>query len=221
MPSSALTGRFNWDEVEDDCAFVLSRYFHREAFDCKPITKHEHYTQRELVAELFGYQLWAADFLPRLGQQATQTVRRGVTPRFVAAELIAWLNKHKIIRPGYTTLQELISETLSTEHRRLGGLEDISIHRLNAMHGANSALSDVVQYRGSIDDTLTSIDLAVALCNRRLPSREATFLCLHAPNGVTNHFGCIAIKAAGDLGFDEALHFGREIDMHSHGQNPS
>ena len=114
--------RFDWSEVEDDCAFVTSRYFHGEAFERKPITKHEHYTQRERVAELFGYQLWAADFLPQLGQQATQTVRRDVTPGFVAAELIIWLNKHKIIRPGYTTLQELISETLSTERRRLGGL---------------------------------------------------------------------------------------------------
>ncbi len=114
--------RFDWSEVEDDCAFVLSRYFHGEAFERKPITKHEHYTQRERVAALFGYQLWAADYLPQLGQQATQTVRRDVTPGFVATELIVWLNKHKIIRPGYTTLQELISETLSTERRRLGGL---------------------------------------------------------------------------------------------------
>ena len=114
--------RFDWSEVEDDCAFVLSRYFHGEAFECKPITKHEHYTQRERVAALFGYQLWTADYLPQLGQQATQTVRRDVTPGFVATELIVWLNKHKIIRPGYTTLQELISETLSTERRRLGGL---------------------------------------------------------------------------------------------------
>ncbi len=114
--------RFDWSEVKDDCAFVLSRYFHGEVFECKPITKHEHYTQRERVAELFGYQLWAADFLPRLEQQATQTVRRDVTPGFVAAELIVWLNKHKIIRPGYTTLQELISEALSSECRRLGGL---------------------------------------------------------------------------------------------------
>ena len=114
--------RFDWSEVEDDCAFVMSRYFHGEAFERKPITKHEHYTQRERVAELFGYQLWAADFLPQLGRQAAQTVRRDVTPGFVAAELIVWLNKHKIVRPGYTTLQKLISETLSTERRRLGGL---------------------------------------------------------------------------------------------------
>jgi TnpA family transposase len=49
-------------------------------------------------------------------------VRRDVTPGFIVAELIAWLSEHRIVRPGYTTLQELISEALSAERRRLGGL---------------------------------------------------------------------------------------------------
>lgn len=114
--------RFDWNEVEDDCAFVLSCYFHSTDFKHKQITKHEHYIQRERIAGLFGYQLWTANFLSQLEQQATQAVRRDVTAGFVAAELIVWLNEHKIIRPGYTTLQTLISETLSAERRRLGGL---------------------------------------------------------------------------------------------------
>ena len=33
--------RVDWNAVEDDCAFVLSRYFHSEAFARKPITKHD------------------------------------------------------------------------------------------------------------------------------------------------------------------------------------
>ena len=32
--------RFDWSEVEHDCAFVLSRYFHGESFEHKPISKH-------------------------------------------------------------------------------------------------------------------------------------------------------------------------------------
>jgi len=112
--------RFDWSEVEDDCAFVLSRYFHGEPFERKAITKHEHYTQRDRVAELFGYRAWAADLLPHLAQQAEQIVRRDVTPGFVAAQVIVWLQQHKIIRPGYSTLQEVISEALSAERRRLG-----------------------------------------------------------------------------------------------------
>ena len=77
--------RFDWSEVEHDCAFVLSRYFHGESFEHKPISKHEHYTQREWIADLFGYRPWAAEFLAQLAQQAAQTVRRDVMPGFIAA----------------------------------------------------------------------------------------------------------------------------------------
>ncbi|HNI74592.1 MAG TPA: DUF4158 domain-containing protein, partial [Accumulibacter sp.] len=83
--------RFDWSEVEDDCLFVLSRYFSGEAFERKGITKHEHYAQRERIADLFDYRPWAADFLPQLAQQAAQIVRRDVMPGFIAAELIVWL----------------------------------------------------------------------------------------------------------------------------------
>ena len=114
--------RFDWKEVDDDGAFVLNHYFYGEELVRKPITKHEHYAQRGEIAKLFGYRLWTANFLPQLGQQATLTARRDATPGFVAAELIVWLNEHKIIRPGYTTLQEFVSETLSAERRRVGDL---------------------------------------------------------------------------------------------------
>ncbi|ERO94032.1 hypothetical protein L454_05250 [Escherichia coli BIDMC 19C] len=139
---------FDWDEVEDDCAFVLSRYFHGEVFEPKAITKHERYTQREQIAKLFGYWPWSAAFLPQLEQQAARTVRRDVTPGFVAAELIVWLNEHKIIRPGYTTLQELVSETLSAERRRLGNLLEQALDE-----SAKAALSQLLVR----DDTLSQL----------------------------------------------------------------
>jgi len=114
--------RFDWNEVEDDCAFVLSRYFNGEPFERSAISKHEYYSQRKQIAELFDYRPWATDFLPQIEQQAARTIRRDVMPGFIATELIVWLNEHKIIRPGYTTLQELVSEALSAERQRLGGL---------------------------------------------------------------------------------------------------
>lgn len=50
--------RFSWDNAQDDCAFVLTRYFNDQAFDPHPITKHERYAQRAMIAKLFGYRLW-------------------------------------------------------------------------------------------------------------------------------------------------------------------
>jgi TnpA family transposase len=114
--------RFTWDEVQDDGAFVLSRYFTGCTFEPRTITKHEHFAQRAMIAELFAHQLWSAEFLQQLRQQADQIVRRDVTQGFIVAELIAYLNGHKIVRPGYTTLQTLISEALSAERERLGSL---------------------------------------------------------------------------------------------------
>ena len=148
---------FSWDEVEDDCSFVLSRYFNGQVFEKKAITKHERYTQRDLITELFGYHLWSADFLPQLTQQSSQIVRRDVTPGFIVAELITWLNEHKIVRPGYTTLQELISKTLSAERRRLGAslaaeLDDVALSALSQLLVRDDTLSELAALKQDAKD---------------------------------------------------------------------
>ena len=140
--------RFDWSMVEDDCAFVLSRYFHGEAFERKEVTDHEHYTQRGLIADLLGYRLWSTAFLPQLVQQAAQIMHRDVTPGFVATELIVWLNDHTIVRPGYTALQDLIAKALSAERQRLGTLLE---HALDDR--AKAALAQLI----ARDDTLSAL----------------------------------------------------------------
>lgn len=149
--------RFEWADVEDDIGFVLSHYFHGEAVERKTITDHEYYTQRRQIAELFGYRLWSGEFKPQLAQQAEQIVRRDVTPGFVATELIVWLNEHKIIRPGYTTLQELISAVLSTERRRLGDrlgqvLDDTAKAALKQLITRDGTLSELAVLRQDAKD---------------------------------------------------------------------
>ncbi len=117
-------------------------------FEPKDVTDHAHYTQRGLIAGLFGYRLWSAAFLPQLGQQAAQIIRRDVTPGFVATELIVWLNEHQVVRPGYTTLQHLIGKALSAERQRLGNLLE---HALD--DSAKAALAQRIAH----DDTLSEL----------------------------------------------------------------
>lgn len=130
--------RFGWGDVKDDSNFVLSRYFQGESLPELTLTKHERYAQREKICSLYGYQPWSSSLSPQLEQQAANIVHRDVTPGFVATELIIWLNEHKIIRPGYTTLQELVSRVLSEERQRLGRilteqLDDATIADLDAL----------------------------------------------------------------------------------------
>ena len=48
--------RFTWDDAQEDCTFVIARYFRDQLFHGQVITKHEHYVQRTMIAELFGYR---------------------------------------------------------------------------------------------------------------------------------------------------------------------
>jgi Domain of unknown function (DUF4158) len=77
-----------------------------------------HYKSRFYSATVSGPRI----FFALLRQQTTQIVSRDVTPGFIVAELIVFLREQKIVRPGYTTLQDLISEALSAERNRLGKL---------------------------------------------------------------------------------------------------
>jgi len=140
--------RFDWDDVEEDTTFVLSRYFNSEYFEPQTITKYEHYIQCKQIEKLFGYRPWSASLKPQLVQQATQIVRREVSPGFLATELIVWLNENKIIRSGYTTLQELVSEALSTERQRLAALLNDAL---------NDDVKDALAQLLIHDDTLSKL----------------------------------------------------------------
>src|SRR5512143_453938 len=99
-----------------------------------------------------------------------------------------------------------------------GSGEDIRIHRLAGVHGTDGALRDVLQYLGGVGNPLAPVELVVALPNCGLPSGNAAFLGLHAPDRVADYLGGVAIEAALNLALDETLHLRRQIDVHGHGR---
>jgi Domain of unknown function (DUF4158) len=113
----------------EDIAFLMRHYFPGQAFRPKPVRKEEYYRQRKEILRLFGYRFWSREFLPRLGARAAQLVMRDVTPAFVLTELIALLRQEKIVRPGYHTLQAVISEALAAERRRVSKIIERALDR--------------------------------------------------------------------------------------------
>lgn len=149
--------RFGWSDVKDDSNFILSRYFHGESLPDQSPTKHERYAQREKICALYGYRPWSSSLSAQLEQQAAHIVHRDVTPGFVATELIIWLNAHKIIRPGYTTLQELVRKALSDERQRLERilaerLDDTMIAKLEKLTERDDTLSRLAVLRQDARD---------------------------------------------------------------------
>jgi hypothetical protein len=85
--------------------------------------------QRKEILRLFGYRPWSQKFMPLLSERAAQRVRRDVTSAFVLTELIALLRQEKMVRPGYHTLQAVISEALVAERRRLSEVVETALGR--------------------------------------------------------------------------------------------
>ena len=111
---------FEWQNLpKDDLDFVLYHSFKTNQRPERSITKHEYYLQRQEICSLFGYQLWNKHFLPSLQEQASITVKRDITPNFIVHELFKYLRDKKIVRPQYSTLQKIVSQTLSQERDRL------------------------------------------------------------------------------------------------------
>ena len=112
--------RFTWEEVREDTVFILQQYFpEQDNFIPKPLTRHEYYTQCYAIAAQFGYESWSQHSETETHNQVLQIIRRDINPQFIVMELLGFLRTKKIIRPGYTKLQDIISNVLSTERQRL------------------------------------------------------------------------------------------------------
>ena len=116
----------DWLEAEEDIAFLLEQYFPNQIFHQETITKHQYYAQCQIIAKHFDYQLWSNEFEPLLLSQSMELLRKDISPQFIALELLTYLRDKKIMRPGYSRLQDIVSQALSTERYRLSKL----IHEL-------------------------------------------------------------------------------------------
>lgn len=123
--------RFEWEEATEDVAFVLEQYFPGQVAKSSPITKHQYYAQCQIIAKYFGYQMWSNEFEPMLLHQIEQVLRNDISPQFIIMELLAFLREKKIMRPGYSTLQKIISRALLDEKKRLTTLIQTSLSDQN------------------------------------------------------------------------------------------
>jgi TnpA family transposase len=115
------------DVPPEDITFILQRYFPGKPLTSASLLTSEYYVQRNKIVELFGYRLCSEDDLSLLFDKAQLLARTDVTPTFLLAELMVFLIGQRIVRPGYTTLQDLITNALAAERSRLEQLVDVAV----------------------------------------------------------------------------------------------
>lgn len=111
----------------EDISFVAERYFPDVVVQYRPLRPSELYSQRVEIARFFDFRLWSEADRPALVDAATELARRDVTPSFIGLELLGILKDRKIVRPGYTTLQSVISSALTVERKRLDHLIETAL----------------------------------------------------------------------------------------------
>ncbi|MBA8667714.1 Tn3 family transposase [Holosporaceae bacterium 'Namur'] len=118
--------RITWDDIDpEDYGFIMQQYFLNQQLEVNTISKYEYYTQCNAIIELFGYRLWNNSYQQLLYSHAAKILLRDMNPQFITMELLSHLQTKKIIRPGYTTLQTIISSVINIERKRLADI----IHR--------------------------------------------------------------------------------------------
>lgn len=112
--------RITWDDVNpEDYLFITQQYFLNQLLVQNTISKYEYYTQCSAICELFEYRLWDKSDQQLLYSHAAKVLLCDMNPQFIAMELLSYLQINKIIRPGYTTLQTIVSTVINIERKRL------------------------------------------------------------------------------------------------------
>ena len=121
---------FNFDGQEiptEDIEFLLKRYFPRDTVALRPLRRTSGIGNglRSPICSAAG--LWSEADRPALVEMAALLARRDVTPTFILMEVLGFLKARKIVRPGYTTLQTIISDVLVAERQRLAHLIEAGV----------------------------------------------------------------------------------------------
>jgi hypothetical protein len=141
--------RFSLDDAPtQDIAFLMQRYFPGQVLEPQQVTDNERYLPRKQIAALLGFRLWSDEDLPGLLNKATLLARTDVSPTFLLAELMVFLIDKRIVRPGYSTLQDLIGNALTAERGRLeqrveSALTDATRAALQELLMRENTLSDL------------------------------------------------------------------------------
>ena len=136
------------DAPTEDMEFLIQRYFPGQTLRNQQVSDNDRYLPRKEIAALFGFRLWSDENLPVLRNKAILLARTDVSPTFLLAELMVFLIGQRIVRPGYTTLQNLITNALVVERERLellveSVLTDASREALQQLLVRENTLSDL------------------------------------------------------------------------------
>jgi TnpA family transposase len=107
-------------ETHEDLAYILASYFPATPLeDQRPLNKRTRLKQYRLILALCNYRSCDAHARQQLTAKARHAATVSAKPVYIFQELLHYLDEQRIVAPGYSFLQELVSTALTEEHRRV------------------------------------------------------------------------------------------------------
>ncbi|WP_323851883.1 DUF4158 domain-containing protein [Xenorhabdus szentirmaii] len=111
--------QFSFQKRKSDVLFILKRYFPDETFPKKKIARKYHYNNRRFVINKYGVIDINNVIISQLEKEAKSLVKRHALPKFILQELLDYCLNNNLLRPAYSTMQNIVSRALRQEQQRL------------------------------------------------------------------------------------------------------
>ena len=112
---------FEFDEVQDDVRHILRQYFPLSADITlvEPVLRQTKHAQQQKILALYGHRACNAAERAGLMEKACHVVKISAKPVYLFQTLIRYLETQRIIVPGYSFLQDIVSQALAAERQRI------------------------------------------------------------------------------------------------------
>ena len=123
------------EHVRPDINHILTRYYPgRVMSEVGQLSKPTRLAQQRIILGLLGYRQCNGDEKQALISLAQRSAMLSTQPKFILREVLENLSTQRLVAPGYTYLQDLVSQAVTDERKRVTS-------KLNAALPANLQLS--------------------------------------------------------------------------------
>lgn len=110
---------FTWTQVQADVDYLLPHYFPQDSSPDTLPEKNTRLAQQKIILQCQNYRSFNQSEHHWLSDKAQQLAKIHAQPRFLLTELLQLLEIERIVVPGYSTFQKIISAAINSEQQRL------------------------------------------------------------------------------------------------------
>jgi hypothetical protein len=111
---------YEHEAVLDDLHHIVRCYFpERDLATVKPLSKPTRLGQQQIILGLFGYRLCDEAAREELERKAQRIAMLSTQPVYILREALNYLEKQRVVAPGYTFLQDMMGRVVTGERQRL------------------------------------------------------------------------------------------------------